>query len=163
MPKLILARDAGGPRYHLEGRAVHCGDLLELQMDHNEWQTLRIEGLPDAPRYFQALAGGLQMPCFPPDGAQFRWPARRLVDANPWWVAVDHEQTLDGPRWTATCASCLQESWLAVHPRTTPLDGCPHCARRKTQRIRMIRPVVTPMQDDRVGRMGLQDALEGRR
>jgi len=41
--RLVLLEDAGGPRYFLDGRAVHAGDLLEVLLHSGEFFQVRFE------------------------------------------------------------------------------------------------------------------------
>ena len=40
--RLELRHDAGGPRWHVEGKAIHCGDSLELLVGSG-WLPVRFE------------------------------------------------------------------------------------------------------------------------
>lgn len=42
MHRIILRDAPGGERHHLDGRPIHCGDVLELQT-HIGWLPVRYE------------------------------------------------------------------------------------------------------------------------
>jgi len=46
---LTLGRDAGGPRWYLDGQPIHCSDGLELRTLQGTWVPVRFEvTAPDA-------------------------------------------------------------------------------------------------------------------
>jgi hypothetical protein len=72
-----------GDRYHLDGRPVHCGDVVELLFDGaDDWRRVRLEGMPDQVLACMELAGGLVLSASVPVGATLRWPAARLQPAH---------------------------------------------------------------------------------
>lgn len=86
MGQLIAGRDAAGDRYYLDGRPVHCGDVVELHVDGHQWVSVRLEGMPDTVRAHMPLQGGIEAWVSLPVGAELRWPlARRLQPIPPQW------------------------------------------------------------------------------
>jgi hypothetical protein len=69
---------AHGRRYHLDGRPVHNGDRVEVQLEDGQWRQVRLEGLPAEILGYgllPALAGGYELVAKVPLKALFRWPA----------------------------------------------------------------------------------------
>ena len=78
--QLMSGVDAGGERHFLDGRAVHAGDGLELQLADDRWVGGRYEwdfkrGTPAL--FYMGLAGGGQVSFHIPSSAILRWPALR--------------------------------------------------------------------------------------
>lgn len=76
----------GGGRWVVEGRELHCGDLLEIMLADGTWRSVRFEvkwdGKPDVcggrvPVLHIGLAGGSDLVCgFDVAHGVFRWPRR---------------------------------------------------------------------------------------
>lgn len=84
---LRLGDDGGGPRHFLAGRAVHCGDMLEMAVA-GQWVPVRYEGkLCHAPAMFLRYAApganaGPQVMVQYPETTLLRWPTRCGVDSS---------------------------------------------------------------------------------
>jgi hypothetical protein len=76
--RLELRGEGRGRRYYLDGRAVHNGDQVEIQLEDGQWRQVRLEGLPAEILGYgllPALAGGYELVAKVPLKALFRWPA----------------------------------------------------------------------------------------
>lgn len=79
--RLLLRSDGGGKRHFLAGRAVHCGQRLELQLAQAVWVPVRYETAGGEPVGYLALGGpeelgaGEQVHFRLPADAVLRWPA----------------------------------------------------------------------------------------
>lgn len=72
--RLELREEEGGPRYYLEGRPVHAGDVLEVLDDTLEdWTLVRFEWshVLDEPVKLFTDKGEVRLPTT----ALFRWPS----------------------------------------------------------------------------------------
>jgi hypothetical protein len=77
--QLILRHESAGYRHYLDGRAVHCGDQIELQLGgrHGPWLKVRYEAnlsAEDGPAVVLLAMGGR---IYYDEDASFRWPNPR--------------------------------------------------------------------------------------
>lgn len=82
---ILLDDDGGGPRHFLEGRAIHCGEQLQVQIG-GHWVYVRYEmslGYPNGlEQRSPGFASKVPKPTFhaaggriiPDNDAEFRWP-----------------------------------------------------------------------------------------
>jgi hypothetical protein len=72
--RLQLRGESHGYRYYLDGRPVHNGDQVEVQLEDGQWRQVRLEGLPAeilGHGLLPTLAGGYELVA---PKALLRWP-----------------------------------------------------------------------------------------
>lgn len=76
---LVYSHEPGGYRHYLEGKPVHCGTQLEVQLGgpRGPWVAVRYEArLRDIPLVCLYTVGGR---IYPDEDARFRWPEDHLA------------------------------------------------------------------------------------
>lgn len=54
---VIEGKDAGGRRHYLQGKAIHCGTIIELLMPGGNWQRVRFELSRGTPVFYMTCGG----------------------------------------------------------------------------------------------------------
>jgi len=77
--QLELRQETGGPRYYLDGKPLHAGDVLQFRRADGDWQAARYEytwrrheGTLNAYLICAGADGSEQ--AIPLDGLSLRWP-----------------------------------------------------------------------------------------
>jgi len=92
--RLRLGEDAAGVRYRLDGRPLHCGDVLALRLPSGEvevtFQVEPVRGEPPRPVLTLATFTGATLRLRPDAGGAWtafdlRWPAEEVEPEDPPW------------------------------------------------------------------------------